>query len=61
MSIADWIVLGIVAAAFIAAVIYAVKHKGGGCGGSCGSCPYSSSCHKSEGSKNSDENNKTDK
>lgn len=61
MSIADWIVLAIVAAAFIAAVIYAVKHKGGGCGGSCGSCPYSSSCHKLEGSRKSDGNNKTDK
>ena len=37
MGALDWVILLLVAAAFTAAVIYAVKHKGS-CGRDCASC-----------------------
>lgn len=45
MNTADWIALGIIAAALICAVIYIVKHRGNCCG-SCTGCPYHNECGK---------------
>lgn len=40
MGALDWVILIAVAAAFAAAVVYSVKHKGscGSCGGNCAAC-----------------------
>ena len=45
MGALDWVILFLVAAAFIAAVVYSVKHKGscGSCSGDCASCGKSCS------------------
>ncbi|MGN0585896.1 MAG: FeoB-associated Cys-rich membrane protein [Oscillospiraceae bacterium] len=48
LSFADWIAIGIVAAAVICAAVFMIKNRGKGCSGGCGSCPYSSSCGRKD-------------
>ncbi|MGN1433070.1 MAG: FeoB-associated Cys-rich membrane protein [Ruminococcus sp.] len=41
LGIQDFIALGVILIAVIAAVYYMKKRKKNGCSGSCGDCPYS--------------------
>ena len=41
MNWQSWLILAVVAAALIAAVVFAFKHRGKGCGGDCAHCAQS--------------------
>ncbi|WP_158572744.1 MULTISPECIES: FeoB-associated Cys-rich membrane protein [Anaerotruncus] len=46
MSIGDWLILGLLAAALFFAVRYSIRNKGK-CGG-CAGCPHAEGCTKKE-------------
>lgn len=46
MSLADYVILGVLAILVVLAVRYSIRHKGK-CSGGCSGCPHSGGCTKS--------------